>query len=431
MTTHNVIVKFKYSITTCSAEEMVQIDENIAPVHDFGQKLRQKALITHLKTLVEWGRDLKNKKGVITAPSLPVISINLDLTTGCDHACGHCVDDLVINSGKKLAFEEVKQSIDTLHKQGLRSVILIGGGEPTLYPQFGEVVAYLKERKIQVGIVSNGGHGEKIIAIADLLQKGDWVRFSIDAATNDTYQQIHWKQSLRKPTHTLEKVWAYASEITKKNPTIEMGYSYVIVWDGLEYHGRKLLDNIDEIPSAAKKAREHGFTYLSLKPCLIKYEEEGETLFYHTKKEYMDQVIERIKKSIVQAKENAGRVKIMESQNLVALLSNQLERLRHQPKICYAGFLKQVINPSGIFHCPAFRGDDRAKVGPSGGYVTTDACANTGDAVLKNLLKFNATTTCSNIACFYNGVNRYIHNLIESDTDLDNLKITDGEDFFF
>lgn len=409
----------------------MQIDEGIETIHDFGQKLRQKALIAHLKNVVQWGRNLKNSPGTITNPALPVLSINLDLTTGCDHACGHCVDDLVINSGKKLQFDEIKQSIEILNKQGLRSAILIGGGEPTLYPQFEDVVAHLKKLKLQVGIVSNGGHGEKIHAIAHLLEKRDWVRFSIDAATNETYQQIHWKQSQRKPTHTLEKVWSYAAKIAEKNPTIDIGYSYVIVWDGLEYHGRKLLDNIDEIPSAAEKAKENGFTYLSLKPCLIKYEEEGETLLYRTKKEQMAQVIERIKTNITRAKENAGHVRILQSQNLVAMLSDQLERLRHQPKICYAGFIKQVINPEGIFHCPAFRGDTRAKVGESNGYASEESAAATRDATLNNLLKFNATTTCSNIACFYNGVNRYIHNLIENDTNLDSLQISDEEDFFF
>lgn len=399
----------------------MQVDEGIAPLHDFGRKLRQPMLINHLKKLVEWGRAL-NGQAVAMPPPVPSISINLDLTTGCDHACGHCVDDLIINSGKKLAFEDVKQMITTLHMQGLRSVILIGGGEPTLYPHFEDVVGYLKEKKLQVGIVSNGAHGERILAIADRLTQGDWVRFSIDAATNETYQQIHWKQSGRKPLHALEKVLSSASKIAQKNAVIEVGYSYVIVWDGLEYHGRKLLDNIDEIPGAVENAREHGFTYLSLKPCLIKYDEEGETLLYREKKEYMEQVIERIKKSINLAKEKAGSVKILKSQNLVAMLSNKIEQLRQQPKICYVGFLKQVISAGGIFHCPAYRGDARAKVGESNGYVNADVLSTTRHATVQNLMKFNATTTCKNIACFYNGVNRYIHELIENDIDLDKLE---------
>ena len=51
--------------------------------------------------------------------------------------------------------------------------------------------------------------------------------------------------------------------------------------------------------------------------------------------------------------------------NLRALLSNQLFELKNQPKRCHISFLTQYFSPLGIFHCPAFRGVDKAQIGDS------------------------------------------------------------------
>ena len=70
-------------------------------------------------------------------PNLGPISINLDLTSACNFACPHCVDSTIINTGESLKLEEIKLSIDILKARGLLSVILLGGGEPTLHKDFG------------------------------------------------------------------------------------------------------------------------------------------------------------------------------------------------------------------------------------------------------------------------------------------------------
>lgn len=242
--------------------------------------------------------------------SIPLLSINLDLTTACDHAYGHCVDDEVINTGPKYSGDNVLATIDTLADRGLCSVILIGGGEPTLHPKFGEIVRHIKARGLELGLVTHGGHAHKIVEVADQFHAADWVRFSIDAATNDTYQDIHFGQAGKKPRNTLAEILANGRAIREANPAIQLGYSYVVVPPGQEYHGRRLRDNIDKIPGAAANAREHGFTYLSLKPCLIKREFEGETLMYGVRPEEIEAVNARIRAKIAEAQAVAGEVKI-------------------------------------------------------------------------------------------------------------------------
>lgn len=199
---------------------------------------------------------------------------------------------------------------------------------------------------------------------------------------------------------------------------------------GQEYHGRRLRDNIDEIPGAAVNAREHGFTYLSLKPCLIKREVEGETLMYGVRPEEIAALIARIRDRIAAAEAVAGDVRIVQSQNLVAMLAGRLDVLREQPQICYAGFLRQVVSPFSIVHCPAWRGDVRAQVGTKLGYADPEAAAGTAAATVRNLLGFNATRTCADIACFYNSMNRYIEHVIESDVPVEELEPSAARDTF-
>ena len=399
-------------------------------IHQFGDKLRHPRTIAAFRSFVEGMRHYRATGSTEKISGIPLLSINLDLTTACDHACGHCVDDEVINTGPKYSGDNVLNTIDTLADRGLCSVILIGGGEPTLHPRFGEIVRHIKARGLELGLVTHGGHAAKIVEVADQFQPTDWVRFSIDAATNETYQDIHFGQAGKKPRNTLAEILANGRAIKDANPGIQLGYSYVVVPPGQEYHGRRLRDNIDEIPGAAVNAREHGFTYLSLKPCLIKREVEGETLMYGMRPEEIEAVGARIRDKIEEARAVAGDVKIVQSQNLIAMLSGQLDVLRRQPGICYAGFFRQVVSPFSIVHCPAWRGDVRAQVGTKLGYADPDAAAATAQATVKNLLSFDATKTCADIACFYNSMNRYIDHVIESGVPVEELQPSAARDTF-
>lgn len=409
----------------------VGVSPGISPkIHQFGDKLRHPRTIHAFRTFVEGIRHYRATGSSERLAAIPLLSINLDLTTACDHACGHCVDDEVINTGPKYSGDNVLATIDTLADRGLCSVILIGGGEPTLHPKFGEIVRHIKARGLELGLVTHGGHAHKIVEVADQFHATDWVRFSIDAATNETYQDIHFGQAGKKPRNTLAEILANGRAIREANPAIQLGYSYVVVPPGQEYHGRRLRDNIDEIPGAAANARDHGFTYLSLKPCLIKRELEGETLMYGVRPEEIEAVNARIREKIAEAHVVAGEVKIVQSQNLIAMLSGQLDVLREQPRICYAGFLRQVVSPFSIVHCPAWRGDVRAQVGTKLGYADPEAAAATAEATAKNLLSFNATRTCADIACFYNSMNRYIDHVIASEVPVEEIEASAARDTF-
>jgi hypothetical protein len=69
-------------------------------------------------------------------------------------------------------------------------------------------------------------------------------------------------------------------------------------------------------------------------------------------------------------------------------------------------------------------------VGTKLGYADPQAAAATAEATAKNLLAFNATRTCADIACFYNSMNRYIDHVIASDVPVGEIEPSAARDTF-
>jgi wyosine [tRNA(Phe)-imidazoG37] synthetase (radical SAM superfamily) len=396
--------------------------------HDFSSKLRQSSVIESLKKYITWQRNAGITGAGHTLPNLAPISINLDLTSACNFSCPHCVDSKIINTGEYLTIEDVKISLDTLKSRGLLSVILLGGGEPTLHKDFSEIVKYIKRIGLQLGIVTNGSRLGRTANVAGLLEKHDWIRVSLDAASQETFVKLH-----RPKTHvTLDDILHNAREVKMRNPNISLGYSFVIMWEGLYLNGHELCPNIHEMAEAVRLARTYGFDYISFKPCLIRLpESQKETLLDGVDTEKERRIIEQIKTNFNNAKQAAGnKIKVLESVNLRAMMDNKVHELKRQPKVCHLQFFNTVVTPSGIFHCPAFRGVEQAKLAEFNGYAGKKNFDQTLQNLTHSIAVFNAQKECSAVGCFYHHVNWWIENFIHSDKTVDELEEIQDGDFF-
>ena len=397
--------------------------------HDFSSKLRQSSVIEGLKKYINWQRNTATSVDSRAVPSMAPLSINLDLTTACNFACPHCVDSEITNTGESLDIEDIKQSLSTLKSHGLLSVILLGGGEPTLYKDFDEIVSYIKNMGLQLGIVTNGSKLERVAKIADLLGKHDWVRLSLDAASQDTFEKLHRP----KTRATLQDILHNARELKISNPDISLGYSFVIMWEGLNFNGNALEPNIHEMSEAVSLASRYQFDYISFKPCLIRLpDSKTETLLDSVDQEKEQRIIAVVKKNLHNAKNAAGNtIKVLESVNLIAMLNNKVHELKKQPKICHMQVFNTVVAPSGIFHCPAFRGGENAKLAESNGYAGNEKFDETLQRLAHSITAFNAEKECNRIACFYNHVNWWVENFIHSDKRVEDIEEVEDDNFFF
>ena len=396
--------------------------------HDFSSKLRQDATLQRLKDYIQWQRNCNvnapDRERLIFSP----ISINLDLTSACNFSCPFCVDSKLINAGKSLTLEEVKKTIHTLHSHGLLSVILIGGGEPTLHKDFGEIIRYIKSKRLQIGIVTNGSRLEKIEAVVEELREKDWIRISIDAAGEGVFKDLH----LPKTQMTLSRILEKAKKVKKKNPVVSLGYSFVIVWEGVEINGKRLHPNMDEIARSVELAREFSFDYISFKPCLVRLNEsQRETLLKNVEKTKEEEIIDKIKMHLQEAKRFAvDQVKILESSNLKAMLNQETDRIKRQPKRCHMQFFRTVVTPFGIFHCPAFRGVEEARIGDPDGYLSERKFKESLKSTAKSILTFDAEEECRDVGCFYNRTNWWLEEFIHSKEDIHELEKVENDNFF-
>ena len=389
-------------------------------IHDFTAKLRQPGSWETVQRYIEWQRaQRKALRAGETPPAVPEmapISINLDLTTACNYACDHCIDWDILNTKDKHLDDELRGSIATMAERGLRSVILIGGGEPTLYPGFVDFVQFLKELDLQVAVVSNGSRNDRILAIAPFLKAGDWVRLSLDSGRNDTFRAMH---NPSKKTLDLDEICSWIPKIKAVNSSFELGFSFIITWKGAHRDDTKVVENIGEIVEATKRACEAGFNYISFKPFLERSDEGSEVMHPDGAEDPLQAVLRRIESSVAEARqfERPG-FRVMESTNLRVLMQGNWQDFTKQPKTCHMQALRQVLTPTGVFNCPAYRGVARAKIGSKEIYKDPESANRAAARTAGILDNFDASHECREVTCLYHATNWWLEELSESDEDL-------------
>lgn len=403
----------------------------VAPVHDFVRKLRQRAFHERVVDYVHWRRRvLDARQGDDAEPPMPdwaPLSINLDLTTACNYACDHCIDWDILNSGISHDDGVLADSLRVMRDRGLRSVILIGGGEPTVHPRFRETVRYLKELGLQVAVVTNGSRNERILDVADCLDENDWVRLSLDAGSDETFQAMHRP---KKPI-TLAAICAGIPPIRERNPAPRVGFSFVIVWAGAERgpDAPPVVENIDEIVSATRLARASGFDYISFKPFLTRTPDGAEVMDPEAARADLERVIARIRDAIDEARSLVSEdFAVVESTNLKVLESGTWREWTQQPRTCHMQALRQVLSPLGLWNCPAHRGVAKARMAGKDAFADESRSAQTAAGVAGHLDGFDASRECREVTCLYHTTNWWIEKAIEDPSTLG--VAVDGEDFF-
>jgi MoaA/NifB/PqqE/SkfB family radical SAM enzyme len=88
---------------------------------------------------------------VLDAP----ICLTWELTYACNLACVHCLSSSGRRDPRVLGAAECKAVIDELERMGV-FYVNIGGGEPTVRPDFWELVDYATAHRVGVKFSTNG-----------------------------------------------------------------------------------------------------------------------------------------------------------------------------------------------------------------------------------------------------------------------------------
>ena len=173
------------------------------------------------------------------------ISVELTLTNRCNLACVYC-SDLELRTkqgvGEYLDLDTIKSLFQDLANGGTKGVVLEGGGEPTMHPQFSEIVWLARSVGLAVGLITNG----TCSLDGELLEQFEWIRVSLDASTAKEYKEL-------KGVDYFEKVIGNIAEYAKVCKTVGIGYVVTKV-------------NVSEIEPLIVRLREIGASYIQCRP---------------------------------------------------------------------------------------------------------------------------------------------------------------------
>lgn len=172
------------------------------------------------------------------------ISVELHLTDQCNLNCEWCTDRELRKNMATLPVESIEKIFQefSMHKTG---VTLEGGGEPTLHPDFREIVDMGYKYSLDMGLITNG-----IVDISDCIHKLKWIRVSLDSSNEKEYEKEKGANCFERVLTNIEKM----SEVRNPQKTY-IGVGYVLT-----------KRNTDDIVTLVKRLDKMGVDYLYLRP---------------------------------------------------------------------------------------------------------------------------------------------------------------------
>ncbi len=122
-----------------------------------------------------------------------VISTHISPEGACNLKCPYC-SVTYRDTHQRIKLSVIQKYVTDLKSRGLKAVILTGGGEPTIYPQFNELVQWIKAQGIKVALITNGTQAKRVEAATWACFT--WVRVSLNVFPD-------WENKIRIPTDQL------------------------------------------------------------------------------------------------------------------------------------------------------------------------------------------------------------------------------------
>jgi len=212
------------------------------------------------------------KRFIVSGYSPPVL-VEIDPSNACNHGCHFCISsyihlpeskDLETFDRSIMPREKLLEVCKDLIKMKAKAINWTGGGEPTINPALKEAIEYVGANSdIKMGIFTNGALLDKWDLFDALVDNMTWVRFSVDAGTEETYNTIRRV----KKGQDWNKMLSNLSRLIKCNKVrgkkIHIGVGFVIT-----------PDTYLEIVDFAKVFSEYEVDYCQFKPEIVNRERE-------------------------------------------------------------------------------------------------------------------------------------------------------------
>ena len=262
------------------------------------------------------------------------------LSNTCNYNCIFCDGKFRNNVPKSFPKAVLFRIADELQTMGVDSVLLCGdGGEPLLHPNFVDLSSRLNTIGCKLGVYTNGSYFNTFIL--NELAKFDFIRVSLNAGTNETYQRVHGIKDNQQFNSTLD----FVKRISELNENV--GISFLL-----------LDENIHEMYMAASLCQNLGVRFIEFKPAYLKDYTVGR--FMYSKK---DVIFAELKHC--QSLASSSYSIVLNNQLAEYMVSSSMSSMTtlDSPRRCKVSKFRLVISPSGYYLCTPYRGVDKYRLG--------------------------------------------------------------------
>lgn len=176
------------------------------------------------------------------------LHIEAGITNKCNHKCIQCTLDWINHKSDSIDSVVFVKMLQNAAKIGVKSIYFAGEGEPTLHKDLPLFVKTAYDLGMKVAISTNGSLFTPVLA-AQILPYLSWLRFSVDAATKETFAKIHGV-GIDEFDKVVRNIIFSATHAYKTYP-VQIGVQTLLM--------KENIDEIEELACLAKGWKVHNF----------------------------------------------------------------------------------------------------------------------------------------------------------------------------
>jgi len=149
------------------------------------------------------------------------VTVELDLVDYCNHKCGWCVDPS--HGDHRLERRFVSELLRELRSLGVAGIVYKGGGEPTLYDDFAEILEETRQLGFEVGVVTNGS---RLLELGEpVVEHASYLRVSLDGPTHTSHRAIHQSDDFGRIVDGVAGAVHLRKEQSRRHPIIGLSFA--------------------------------------------------------------------------------------------------------------------------------------------------------------------------------------------------------------
>lgn len=375
----------------------IKLSQQLGDPNPFSNQLK---MLHHIDRLAEWKANNDTK---------PIL-MEINLTNICNQACRWCIsmyshvsnpamslEEKVIKKAhlakqgceaKGLEINRLKTFITETATYGLKAVTWSGGGEPTTYYRFAELVQHTVG-KLEQGLMTNGQFSPKLIPIIGHHLK--WIRVSLDTFDAEKYSYQRYSQRFNAVITNIKALTKYPVSIGLNMNIAE--------W------------NMNEIVEFAKKGRNLGVDYVQFRPILgLPFETKDNG---HYRNQLGENILPTIKAALLQAQQlNTATFKVLVSWDKFNDIQDIEGNFGRNYTKCLGHNFVCVLNADGFVEVCMYRlGEEKFKMGNIYQQSFAEIWEGQQRAAVKahccNTIDFSKCTVC----CKLHNLNKLLHSM--------------------